>query len=403
MEKSELTQALRKLDHDVKELDKVSSLLLITESKYIETKLPTPRAKMIWNPSPPSNKAFRHTLLPLCIFLIIGLVLLTTTILTYVKSSGYMSVWEEPGEEYTAYVNAYNSAQSIEELEKNWETVQDAWKTRGINIDWEYVLDAAQKYPSVNSGERFNSCISSSLYDEWQKHNTIASIQVVGLLVLLIPIIIFIKKTSAESKEYRKEKEDYEKTLEKDNESKKYNETVLPRLIEERNQKLPALRQEYAESIQAANDVRKQLMESIAILGQMLPKHYHNDAAKIAIILERGRADSIKEAINVFEDDKRAEELAAAERRRIEAEERRQERMEREASRAAYAAKKAAEDAAREAAKKEHQDKLDLMKRQSAARTRCNLCAHQGTCGYYTIQKQFRESGDVCPSYRPKS
>lgn len=402
MEKSEITSALRKLDKDTKELKEISSLLVITESQYIDSKLPPPQAKMIWNPTPPSKKAVRHTLLPLCIFVVIGLLLLTSTILTYMLSSNYMNVWDEPGDEYIAYINAYASAQTVEELETNWKTVEDAWKARGVNVDWEFILEASKDH-LIDSGERFDSCVMPAVHEQWEKYNTIASVQVVGLLVLLIPIIICIKKTSAASKEYRKEKEVYKKSLAKDMESKKYNETVLPRLIEERNQKLPALRQEYAEAIQAANDARKQLMESIAILGQLLPQHYHNDAAKIALILERGRADSIKEAINIFEDDKRAEELAAAERRRIEAEERRQERMEQEARRAAYAAEKAAKESADAARKAAEQEKRNLMKRQAAASTRCAGCVHQRSCGYYTVQQSFRESGDVCPSYRPKT
>ena len=401
MERSEIISALRKLDNDTNELKELSSLLAITESQYIESKLPSPRAMTIWNPTPPSKKAVRHTLFPLYIFVIIGLVLLTSTIFTYVLSSNYMSVREEPGDEYISYINAYASAQTIEELETNWSAVEDAWKARGVNVDWEFILELSENY-YIDSGESFDSCVRSALREKWDKYNTIASYQVVGLIVLLIPIIFFIKKTSAASKEYRQEKESYKKQLAKDAECKKYNDFVLPGLIEERNQKLPALRQEYAEAKQAANDARKQLMESIAILGQLLPQHYHNDAAKIALIIERGRADSIKEAINLFEDDKRAEEFAAAERRRIEAEELRQERMENEARRAAYAAEKAAEESALAARKAAQQEERNLRQRQAAASARCACCVNRRTCGY-TVQKSIKESGDVCPSYRPQT
>ncbi len=117
----------------------------------------------------------------------------------------------------------------------------------------------------------------------------------------------------------------------------------------------------------------------------------------ICKVLTLGRADSLKEAINTVLNDER---LKAEADRRAEQEERSRRQSEEEARRAADAAEKAAKEA-----KQKADD--DLKARQDAAFKRCLNCAYSSITADQrcsnSVREGFRKSGDVCPSYRPKS
>ena len=126
---------------------------------------------------------------------------------------------------------------------------------------------------------------------------------------------------------------------------------------------------------------------------------------KISNVLELGRADSIKEAVNIVIDD---------ERRESEEEERRREAARRQAvlEAQAYEAKRhneAMENQAREAQeaanKKAEEDerlrKEELRKNRSAAINRCVYCIHSSKC-HYDLKKRYQDSGQICPNYVPE-
>ena len=131
-----------------------------------------------------------------------------------------------------------------------------------------------------------------------------------------------------------------------------------------------------------------QAIDSVTIIHpDMFPK-----IGKITQILTMGRADSIKEAINVMIEDEHREEMA----RRQEAEAARQreqmEIMERQARADAKAAKE--------------QANAELKARQEAARIRCSTCRNKPSTGSaqcpWRVRNNFHISGDVCPAYRPE-
>ena len=71
----------------------------------------------------------------------------------------------------------------------------------------------------------------------------------------------------------------------KNEENRKYNETVWKQLIAERAKKIPAVKQEYAESIEAVRNQLDAALNNISLYGQVLPEYYHNNAEDIALIL----------------------------------------------------------------------------------------------------------------------
>lgn len=115
---------------------------------------------------------------------------------------------------------------------------------------------------------------------------------------------------------------------------------------------------------------------------------------KLYRALELGRADSIKDAINIVLDDERC--AQEAEERRQEAE-RQQAVLERQASEARAHQIAMEKQAEAEARKKES----ELKDRKAAAHKRCYYCANAGSCST-SVMNSFTSTGDVCPSYRPK-
>lgn len=205
-------------------------------------------------------------------------------------------------------------------------------------------------------------------------------------IILLIACGVLAKKALDLHIELKPLIEKYERQKKEAEENKKYNETVLPGLLAEREAKLPALREEYAEWYKKVLSALENIEKLYAEVAHFLPEYYHKNAGQIATILEHGRADSIKEAINIFEEDCRAEMLAEENRRH-------QEKMEKEAS----ATARAAEEARKEAQRKSD---AELNARKDAASKRCRHCANAPSCAW-NVKDGFMRSGDVCPSYRP--
>ena len=115
---------------------------------------------------------------------------------------------------------------------------------------------------------------------------------------------------------------------------------------------------------------------------------------EIYAALELGRADSIKDAINIVLDDERR----AREESQRQAEAQRQEALMKKQADEARRQREAEERRANEA---QAQADAALKDRQNAARRRCRDCVHGGSCSM-TVRLSFGETGDVCPSYKPR-
>ena len=152
---------------------------------------------------------------------------------------------------------------------------------------------------------------------------------------------------------------------------------------------------------QKKEEISKQL-DSVTIIS----KDFIPDAGRIAKVLKQGRADTLKEAINLVCDEKRKD--AEEAQRREEAERQEQilweqayenrkhnERMQRVAEEEARATRE--HNAAMERAA---QSQVDILRKsqetqQRAASARCATCANRSTCSYE------KKKAYSCSSYRP--
>lgn len=380
-----LAKILRTLGKSLKARDEFMKKSKTTEEGYLESKLPTPSPRYVCNPVPANKMALKPVFLKLLITFAIAIVLLIVALSSFSMESRVDEIFWDPGDEYEKWGNDYYMTQNVEQAEENWEIVKKAWKKRGVTINWKDI----EKHGTVD----LEDSVSQALNDKVPDYR-VGNYSISFFVILLIPTGIFGKKAYDAYRKYQKDAKKFEKDTVDREKAIKYNNEVLPGLIAERDAKLPPLKEEY---VQWRKDVLAKLQEAqnaISLYEPYLPEHYHKNAEEIAKILENGRADDIKEAINIFEEDERERARREEERRRIEAEERYRRLMEQKAEEADMEAQ-AKERTAAENARKE------LHKRQMAAIDRCVHCIHYSSCGY-NLRDSFSKSGDICPSYRPK-
>ena len=342
MDSLTLAQELKQLHNDRSKYAEIESMLSVSESTYIAKYLPMPASKPIHTIVPATKKPLKAQTIKIVVSGIISLIMLFLVISFYAQAIGYKNLWEDPGEEYEAWLNNIQYAQSEDDLKDDWKAVEEDWQKHGVKVNWDLITEEILDKYLIDSAGAFDSSMSSLLHSNWQDNNTKGAFLVVPTLIVIVVLVFFIKS-------YKKLKEIYNNqvvknnNLQQQNESnKKYNETVLPVLIAERERKLPGVREEYATGIASLKKKKEQLKQTIDMRASLLPEYYQKHALEIAMILERGRADTLKEAINIYEEDKRAGQILIEEKRRAAEEERHRIQMEAAALRAAEAAEKAA-------------------------------------------------------------
>lgn len=349
MDTMQLAKELREFEEYQQERENLKGMLGISESTYLGKYLPAPTKKAIYNIKQPSKKPLQKRLMTVGIVGLIVAIVLIFIISSYAKMTTYNNIMEKPGEEYEAWLNNYPNATTDEQLEEGWEAVEKAWKKRGVKVDWDFIKEEIAGHYIIRGADDFDSAMRRELSDKGSSYNEKASYLVFPTLIAIVVLVFLARGIKKIKEEYEQEIERNKKRERENEENQKYNDTVYPTLVAAREKKLPEVRAQYAKEIE---NVRKklELVEMLlAAKAGILPEYYHKNAGDIALILERGRADSLKEAINIFEEDKRAAEeaarRAAEERRRAEQEERHRRQMEEEARRAADAAEKAAKAA----------------------------------------------------------
>ncbi len=405
---------LRTLGKNVSELSSLKREL-ISEAEYIKKHHPAPEKKAVRHLTVPSKQRLITKCAVFMAFLLIALGALLCTVLTYVKAGSYMSVWEEPGEEFDNYCAAYDSIKTVDELKDNWTSVENAWEKRGVKADWSFVEEAAEQF-SIYNGDTFSSSVRNHLHEEWERTNSTAAIIVLLNIATFIPVFIcgrMLKKEIVTWRTDMKKYKSHQKAIQKDID---YNKNTYPRLLTEWKKKLLEVKQRYKEENDSIQEKIAIAQKNIEENAHLLPSSYHSDANCIADILAQGRAPTVEEAIRVYEED--LERFAEEERRRKEIEEQsnrewkaflRELRQEQDVRDAADAAERAAQKAAKEAqAKKDRDDRRaanaankERIKRIGAAYARCENCANFRSCNII-VKNSFRDTGDVCPSYRPK-
>lgn len=149
----------------------------------------------------------------------------------------------------------------------------------------------------------------------------------------IIPFVSYFLDKKSNEKKYERYLKEYKKELSEYNINKTYMENEYPKLKEEYDVKYNIFsdrfdekKMEYANMVLAQREesktAEKDAKDIYGKYGDIISSIYYDNLNEIIEIFERGRADSIKEAINVFENDRKSQELIDAQNR-IREEERR--------------------------------------------------------------------------------
>ncbi len=335
MDTVKLAEELGELGKNVNRKAELEPRLRVSETDYLAMHLPVPRAKSMVSITVPSKTRLIRTGCFFLAFLVLGLVLLFSAISSFSKDKKLTALYNDRGTEYQEWLNSFGTVSTFDELEDGWKTVEKAWKKRGVDVDWDFVVSVKNGiHSTVIYSDVFDRELFRTLQNE-KDHATAGSTKITFFVFTLIPLIIFAINTKARYGEYCDAVKKMEENTAENEQRKTYNDTELPKLLAEREEKLPQVRAEYEDAI---NTVRSELSEieaEIVARAHLLPLYYHKHAIDIALILVRGRADTLKEAINIFEEERRAEEMARIERQRAEDEARHRQAMEYETRRAA--------------------------------------------------------------------
>lgn len=372
------TLSLQEITHfrqDCAALKTVEDILKTSEYSYAAShrKVLKPQKKpLISDVRRPQKKPLMTSLIFMCLFSIIAIILLINVVLSYVTMSIYTKIEEDPGKEYIDYVNAYNQIESVEQLESNWKAVENAWKKRGVNIDWNFVLDAAASH-RIDSGEDFDSAIMSHLSAEWQEINTGNGIKVAVLICVIVPLtIVFINKFRSAFPVYKTEHSRYTENKKINKQNQDYNENIYPKLYKEWETAELEIISEYNATIAKAKKDKAELESSLSNIYQKFPPKYQSPlhVSNIYDIMAANKVDNVEMGVSFYEAKLKREE----EEREL---------------RAAEARIKAEIEKARR----------DEQAAKDAAESRCKYCQYRYDCTM-TEKTKYWDTGEMCPHYR---
>ena len=149
----------------------------------------------------PSAKPLIRPLILMCVFVTIAIALIVYIASEFAFIDGYNELMHNPGSEYVTFVNAFDQAETTEDLKENWKPVEQAWKKRGIRINWNFVSEVLENN-NISSGEDFNDAFSYALE---QKHFDTSSsvwLPLAAVICILVPLnIYFIAKFFSQKSE----------------------------------------------------------------------------------------------------------------------------------------------------------------------------------------------------------
>ena len=371
------SQEIIKFRQDCADLRTVNGIIATTEQNYLKEHLKLEQpfkkpTKTKASVTPPQKKSLITTLIFMCIFTIIAIIMLSNVVLSYVTMSAYTKIQEDPGKEYVDYVNAYDRIESMEELQANWKAVEDAWAKRGVTADWNFVLDAAANH-RVNSGETFDSAIMSHLNTKWNDTNTGNGIKVAIFICIILPLtIVFINKFKNALSKYKVENSLYKKNKEENQKNQNYNENVYPTLYKEWEAKKLEVIAEYKAAQAKAQTDKTALELSLSEVYQKFPEKFQTPihVSNIYDIMVKDKLESVEIGVSHYEAKLKVEH---------------EEKMRKDAEMAAL---KRINDEfeAEEAAKKQ-------------AEYRCKICEYRRDCSM-TEKTKYWDTGEVCPYHR---
>ena len=338
---SELIGQLKILGQSTREKERIVRYEL---TKTKEDFFPKPQAKELNWEKKPEKKALITTVISIVVLFVIWFALTLSAVSDYINVSRFYDVSENPGEEYESWLDSFGDVEYFYELEEGWASVEASWKERGVNVDWEYVLEALDSLKGSITSSNFDDHLKSCIQNDGDDFFGVAAPKTFFALVLIIPIIILAVKLKKQFKKLREETKKYNEIVAENAPLRKYNEEELPKLISEWEEKCPEMYEKYEEHIKSLKAKVTELEEIISTYGHLLSESYHYRANDIALLIESGQAGSIEGAIRILD---------------------------------------------------------EKSQRRYAARERCLSCAKSGLCSW-SVKEGFKETGDVCPVFVPK-
>ena len=182
-------------------------------------------------------------------------------------------------------------------------------------------------------------------------------------------------------------------------------DTMFERMSKAQAVRLQTARSEHEEKIEKINQRIEANQAQLSAVTLLNPDMFDR-ARQIAEAIRLGRADTVKEAINIVLDDERRAEEEAQRRREAAARQatleqqaadnrRHNEEMERAAERQAAEAQRHNEEMERSANARAEADKQERIR---MAQKRCRNCAHVMEC---SVSYRTQSTGAVCPSFVP--
>ena len=292
-----------------------------SEDEYVEKVLPTPeRRSTIQSARKPDPKKLIIFLSAFCIAAIIAVVLLFSVIHTFSLRNAILDIRADRGNPYREWLNSFGSVENFDQLEEGWATVEEDWGKRGIDINWDFVVEVKNKtypYGGTIYANRIDYALIEAIED--LDDQSIGGTKIPALIVLCALAIFFALQLKKEYRFWTYRRKAYRESQIQINENIEFN-IKLPDLIKKREEKLPAVRAEYQEKVnaaraeypeklEAARAAHKEKMMPILLelaphmevlekYGELLPSpQYYRFATLLGLKIQLEQADTPLEAI----------------------------------------------------------------------------------------------------------
>lgn len=300
--------------------------------------------------------------------------------------------WDgDPGEKYINWLEALPSYKTFEELEESWIVVQKDWKSRGLDISWEYVKKI---YESSSTVAHFDSKLRDSIRNDINDDET-WEIYAAGILFGIIALVISARYLITQIIEYRIDIKWNLKTQQENNIIIKYNEEEYPILLQKWEKQHTDLKENLNKTSKLCNEKINLLREKLTEEEKVLYNKFNLERCyfsytSVANTMERDFI-SYERALQKLE--KQQEEFFRAveeSTRRFEEERRYNEtqKQNEEQLQATKAQTRAIEE----------QNKIikeNIQKQEQVSMSRCYQCVHKRKCSFEMKKNSINCSGFI--------
>lgn len=292
-----------------------------------------PKKKTVLESIEPSNNNkrinFVSLILMLGIILFIGLLIFTIWRIRYISE-----FFKNPGTAWQNWLDtSWNNVEDIYDIENGWNLVEADWENKGVFVSWEFVkkiIDSNNTRFIIYSNDLLK-WIEEKYSHKYEIFIYVSCFAIPTLIYFLIKLLIIKKKRN---ENYKTKYEKYVEVKTKNEKANYYNQNVYPTLLEkyendveeyvskckeldeEYKSKYDIERKIYLEEKEDANIELKKLNTEISKYKDLISENYYDSLYYIVQIIDNGRADSLKEAINIFHQDSHELELINEQRRK---------------------------------------------------------------------------------------